>query len=1271
MNFEDEFETIKFKSLTKNDIKLLGPKMEIEKNIYIKEESINSSNENSEMEYIPNSNLSYLYKTMEVQNIQESIFPKNREESNNSSSIDTSPISNQGINLIDLCEDSKNIDITKINIPEHILIKYSNNVKKVENAQNLIDEEVNWIIFQLDFDVNNDNLKNVLKKILELHKKEYKDIPYIAIYYKYLYKDYLDYEQIYDILSFYDIEFIKFSQGKNIILSQFEYIKEYMSNEEKEVFYNEFLKNCYSEIDLKYIKAYFSFLSRLNKDDIINKGIEILLSNLIKYNNFSKLKSCIQISYKSISNIFMLSLPEIEQNLIYYSKGEFDKIKEAPFPDVTIKEIATQYTTKDNIQEIEILTQTAKYIACLLGKYPFIRKLLYDYFYDNSILNTNPTEKGKKILTVFHPYFRCKRIKNKKISDFIPNKNKGIYDNNKGEFYLEIQDCINNGLINMEIQIENNEEKYSELSKKFSMCVNGIKSESEFKIKINPEEKKFQYRIMRDEAIRLLINDINYLKSEFLEDIKKELYDYSIKCIMRKSAKNFHDLIANNYFNNNPNIGNIISLYINQKNPNKISCVILNENGICSRNDEFNFIGEKSILIQTLQDKTKFSEEVALFKKLVNENKPIAIVISANDLKAYNLFRMIQDNISIEYHNIIFSSYIYLLSSGNSIICELEDYILAEKQGRFIQNPVVEILSLWDYSYHKNEILNLRLSKFKKYITEIDFYCYILENEIKRILNERGIDFDLLIKIKSLKNEIYFINGSGYFSGEKIYKELINRRENLNNRKSLKKVLKDNERLFCDMNGFIIFNNEKQYLEKTRIPYELYDEFYNEIGNLLSIDNLNEKKLNSEIDSIINQIKEKNIENEKNENLSFYINELISPFHIENNVYITQTNEEIFLMLINDSRSFKKNSIKTAITERIDDANKTIICNIFERDRFIPANLKFENTDNNIEDFQNGYVFNCKILSIEFETLSKYEINITSKVEELKNFKCFIQEQIDSNLFEKFEFNEEEDFVNKDIELIEKMKNEIPEDKKLKYRHLQMFYNYSFEKINFKTALTIFKNKQSGDFIFRPCYINDNVTLTYKLDDDIINNKYIKILEDDNHKKLFEFENVIFNNIDELIANFNNSFVRNIKSIISNKHYIKGNTIEQFKNEVCNFGKLNKKIDQLPFCLTFLSDFPDYAVLGIYSNTNYCNIEFIKIENNHFIFHDEKFELIDKLISFIKKNYLKKEYIEYQNRTPFPIYYNQLKKIEEMFPNIDEPLDDNNNYNNYNNNNYN
>ena len=159
---------------------------------------------------------------------------------------------------------------------------------------------------------------------------------------------------------------------------------------------------------------------------------------------------------------------------------------------------------------------------------------------------------------------------------------------------------------------------------------------------------------MREEAIRLLINDENYIKSEFLEDIKKQLYDYSIKCIMRKAVKNFHNLIANNYFGDNPNKGNIISIYINPKNPNKVSCVILNENGINSNSYEFKFIAEKLTVIQNLQDKINYSEEIALFKKIINQNKPIAIVISANDLNAYNLYNVIHDNISIEYQNIIF-----------------------------------------------------------------------------------------------------------------------------------------------------------------------------------------------------------------------------------------------------------------------------------------------------------------------------------------------------------------------------------------------------------------------------------------------------------------------------------------------------------------------------------------------------------------------------------------------------------------------------------------
>ena len=646
---------------------------------------------------------------------------------------------------------------------------------------------------------------------------------------------------------------------------------------------------------------------------------------------------------------------------------------------------------------------------------------------------------------------------------------------------------------------------------------------------------------------------------------------------MRKAVKNFHDLIANNYFGDNPNKGNIISLYINPKNPNKVSCVILNENGIHLNCYEFKFIAEKLTLIQNLQDKINYSEEIASFKKIIYQNKPIAIVISANDLNAYNLYNVIHDNISIEYQNIIFSSYIYLLSSGNSIICELDDNVLAEKQGRFIQNPVTEILSLWDYYYSKNEILNLRLHKFKNYIIENDFYCYLLENIIKKVLNKRGIDFDLMISIKALNKESYFINGSGYYIGEKILKSLITEKKDIINRKGLKRFLKENEKLFNNINGFIYFNNnKKQYLEKTRIPYQLYDQFYQEIGNLVSIKDLNEKNFDLNFDLIINLLKVNDRENQNNFQLKFFINEIISPFNTEKEVYISQSYKDIFLMLLNDSRSLRNNSIKTAITEKIDEENKTIICNIFERNRFIPAYLKFENTDNNIQDFKKGYIFNCKIISIEFESLIKYEINITSKINEIKNFKSFIEEQINSNLFNDFEF-EEEDFINKDIELIENIKKDVPEDKIIKFKNDNIFINHNFEKINYNSALNVFKNKQPGDFIFRPCFKEGYITLTYKLDDDILNNKYIKIKEDENHKTSFEFEGTDYLNIEELIHFFNNSYVKKIKSVISNKHYIKGNSIENFINEVCNFGQLNVLVNQLPFYFSFLPDFPDYA----------------------------------------------------------------------------------------------
>ena len=64
------------------------------------------------------------------------------------------------------------------------------------------------------------------------------------------------------------------------------------------------------------------------------------------------------------------------------------------------------------------------------------------------------------------------------------------------------------------------------------------------KNKFNEIERQID-TISKKSEVRQGFGSSNNINKE-LDIIKKELYDYSIKCIMRKSAKNFHDLIGNN-----------------------------------------------------------------------------------------------------------------------------------------------------------------------------------------------------------------------------------------------------------------------------------------------------------------------------------------------------------------------------------------------------------------------------------------------------------------------------------------------------------------------------------------------------------------------------------------------------------------------------------------------------------------------------------------------------------------------------------------------------
>jgi hypothetical protein len=103
-----------------------------------------------------------------------------------------------------------------------------------------------------------------------------------------------------------------------------------------------------------------------------------------------------------------------------------------PQPNVLAVDMAKEYANpklisdnKDNTKKqmdiyLEVLKEMCLFAASELQSQPDIRRALKKHIYDNGILQTHPTEKGKKELDVFHPSYRVKRL-NKRLNEIKQN----------------------------------------------------------------------------------------------------------------------------------------------------------------------------------------------------------------------------------------------------------------------------------------------------------------------------------------------------------------------------------------------------------------------------------------------------------------------------------------------------------------------------------------------------------------------------------------------------------------------------------------------------------------------------------------------------------------------------------------------------------------------------------------------------------------------------------------------------------------------------------
>ena len=122
----------------------------------------------------------------------------------------------------------------------------------------------------------------------------------------------------------------------------------------------------------------------------------------------------------------LLSPIEIVENI-----NEDKQMHRPTQPTILAVEMAKEYANanliKDAIDQkkamdiyLDVLKEMCLFAAAELQSQPDIRRGLKKHIYDNGVLQTQPTDKGKKELDVFHPSYRVKRL-NKKLSDMKEN----------------------------------------------------------------------------------------------------------------------------------------------------------------------------------------------------------------------------------------------------------------------------------------------------------------------------------------------------------------------------------------------------------------------------------------------------------------------------------------------------------------------------------------------------------------------------------------------------------------------------------------------------------------------------------------------------------------------------------------------------------------------------------------------------------------------------------------------------------------------------------
>ena len=1198
-------------------------------------------------------------------------------------------------------EDKK---IVEADYPERLLLRYDEN--NLQFLYQEIKDETEWICMKFDKGYRDSpSIKKKIYQLLEFYKKEFRDVPYIVTYKNSIYEPDLSKKDVWDIFE-YDKEYQKLIELKNKVNKNFSSLEKILNEKTFRNMKEKYIDNAKDLPELKNMLSYIEYIKEKTKntepkikkepenenfDAEFEEQKEEYIPPVKKFLLSSKFSAKLEENTKK----FCLDSNDIASNIeLIKNKEPLSKLLRPPNPSCALTDVLKPLTSR-NTSETRLIEIMCSIIAKEMQCHPFIKEFVYNHLRNNCYVSTNPTEEGETQLDVFNPSFRTKRIRERPVKSF------------NNDLFLDVLEKEKNNLIAVQIEISEKEDEAKEFKYILSQALNHNSDDDNnninfIKTEKNEDKSKNEWSLLRESVIKIFLQSII---KQFLIDIKNELKEKAETFVINKCAEKFYELLMSGPYkvvgdNEQKNEDEEISdkKFKNDELPKVMSfvydpneqctyCVVLNENGECIDEKIFTTSFQKPMRHKRQNDENNKEDEQLnnvkkdeeICRQLIIKHVPNLIIIGANDLKN----RYIKDQLSsiagnIEKINppwVTFGDLSIPIIYSNSQISEMEfpNSNMFVRQGislgRYMQNPLQEILQLWKEDVSENYCLKIKLHPMQKFVNQNNL-MEKLETKAIEVVNNCGFDLNRALEFAHLRNSLQFISGFGPRKAKNFIEQLSNGQP-----KSRKGILdtprfKIGKKLGVSFLNFIKIKtdvtklnfsddeNEKyDLLDMTRIPMENYDLAKKLVNEVTAKDEKKSRKKNKidydkdneHIEEVIrdpkklqkidlNEFIQKQIELNKNKNpqfqtnlkyaLTLIIKELEKPFDDPRYMRKDLDPTQIFYLLIGDE-NFKKGVITVAKVTRVDQAHvqcrlqNDLSATVWYKDIFDSDVKENEAKEKMQKLFKPGATFEARVKNIDF---NKYKSDLMTKPSEMESHKNYIPNVDELRNF--FEYTEDD---KKNISYIN-----LHSQKNQKYQPRDIKYN-KFKNISYTDCCNYLKHKNIGECVFRPSSLgNNNITLSYKFYENVI--CHIDIVEEEKYPgeaigRKLRISNETYSGLEEIYKRYVIPCSQFIKEAINNRKFIKCSSQNDFEKKLKEEKQQNPKI--INYNYTILKDYPGYIVLGYVPKLNPI-LEYVKVKPRGLFFHDNFYNSLDDITNFFKNEYGNEKYRDFVRKTAPP-----------------------------------